>query len=1306
MADEADIVGPGMQRFTTILSLLLGCAAGPALAGPVVLNEVHYAPRDKTVPEEFVELHNAGGVAVDLSGWYFAGGIDWTFPPGTSIGPGAYLVVAQDPATIRSIHGAAVPVAGPFSGRLSNEEDHLVLRNRTGGLEDEVDYRMGFPWPTPGGPQGYSIELIHPSLDNSLGGSWRSSNPGIDGSAEVVRAGETWRYVKGIAEPAATWRQPGFGEAGWSSGQVPIGYGEGFIRTELADMQGGYSSVYLRKTFQVDDPGEVAGLVLDVQYDDGFNAWLNGVHVAGDNVPSTQMPHDGTATTALEDLEFNEFSLPPPSGYLVQGTNVLAIQLHNASLGGSSDAFIDVRLRTSLGAGVGPTPGAPNSVLSPVAPPQLRQVIHWPEAPRSGETVLVTVHATDPDGVAAVALEYQVVEPGAYIQLDDPAYETGWTSVPMRDDGTGGDGLPGDGVHSVRLPASLQVHRRLIRYRITATDGGGAPVRVPYADDPQPNFAYFVHDGIPSWSGAIQPSSTVPDRAVIRTYSPGIMGRLPAYHLITKRSSTEDCTWFSRYGGDNYLWLGTLVHDGKVYDHIRYRARGGVWRYAMGKNMWKFDFLKGHSLEARDDHGRKYETSWDKLNFSAVIQQGDYLHRGEQGLFEAAAFKLFNLAGVPAPWTSFCTFRIIDEAIQGGATQYDGDFWGLYLVIEQMDGRFLDEHGLPDGNLYKMEGGTGELNNQGPTGATDKSDLNAFLSTYEGSTPSDDWWRQNLDLETYYGYRAIVEAVHHYDIGYGKNYFYYLDPETDRWMALPWDLDLTWADNMFGDGNEPFKSRVLSRPAFSLEYRNRLREIRDLLYNSDQAHRLIDELAAMIDDPAGGLSIADADRARWDFAPVMADSSIVNLSKAGQGRFYQIVASRDFPGMVSRMKSYVVSRGQWIDTNIAVDAAIPRKPVVTATGPAGFPIDALTFRSSAFSDPQGDGTFRAMKWRLAEVTPPGAPPFDPASPLLHEIEAAWESPELETFAADVTIPPSVVKIGGRYRVRVRMKDTTGRWSNWSDPVELTAGPPLVPFPGQVGLRVTEVMYHPAGGLGYEFIEVQNTGTEPIDLRAVSFTGAIEFRFAGSDIEELGPGELALVVEERRAFDLAYGAGLPVAGEYSGRLENGGERVLLVHGPNAVIHDFTYLDWWYPLTDGGGRSLVVADPLQPVEAWGLQAGWQESAADGGSPGWPDGNGPPAGGLQRPGDSNQDGTLDISDGISFLLRLFGGGGGPLPCEGGSISGGGNALLLDVNGDGRTDLTDAISILDHLFREGPAPALGSNCLRLAGCPDACGF
>ena len=141
----------------------------------------------------------------------------------------------------------------------------------------------------------------------------------------------------------------------------------------------------------------------------------------------------------------------------------------------------------------------------------------------------------------------------------------------------------------------------------------------------------------------------------------------------------------------------------------------------MGKNMWKMDFQRGHYFQARDDYGNPYETTWDKLNFSACIQQGSFGQRGEQGMFEALSFRLFNLAGCPASKTNYVHFRIIDETYEDGTrnaahspltasgTQYDGDFWGLYMTIEQMDGRFLDEHDLPDGNLYKMENGERRL---------------------------------------------------------------------------------------------------------------------------------------------------------------------------------------------------------------------------------------------------------------------------------------------------------------------------------------------------------------------------------------------------------------------------------------------------------------------------------------------------------------------------------------------------------------------------------------------------------------------
>ena len=96
-----------------------------------------------------------------------------------------------------------------------------------------------------------------------------------------------------------------------------------------------------------------------------------------------------------------------------------------------------------------------------------------------------------------------------------------------------------------------------------------------------------------------------------------------------------------------------------------------------------------------------------------------------------------------------------------------------------MDGRFLDEHNLPDGNLYKMEGGSGDLNNQGAFTVTDKSDLKSYMNRYKGN-PSEDWWRTNMDLPRYYSCRTVVEGIHHYDIGYGKNYFYYLNPKTKK----------------------------------------------------------------------------------------------------------------------------------------------------------------------------------------------------------------------------------------------------------------------------------------------------------------------------------------------------------------------------------------------------------------------------------------------------------------------------------------------------------------------------------------------
>lgn len=1196
------------MNFWRILQIgALVASINPSFAR-ILINEIHYDPPIKTELTEFIELHNSGAASVDLSGWSLTEGISFTFPVGASIPAGGYLVIAENPGALQTRFGVAA--LGPWLGLLANNGETITLRNAAGKVEDEVDYQLGFPWPTVGDLPGYSIELVNPAFDNDLGGSWRRSvrgNPSSE-SQILIAPRSTWKYVKGTEEPSSpvsAWRNLSFNDANWLNGASPIGYdGSQPMGTELTDMRGFYTSIYMRHTFQVADPSTIGTLKLGVMYDDGIQIWINGRRVVNSGMPDRDVAYNELASGPVrESSTYDEFLVNAPASFLQTGENVIAVQVHNILLSDSSDAYADVSITAQLGSpNAGPTPAARNAVYDTNNPPNLRQVDHSPNQPAAGQSVKITVKATDSDGVSSVRLLYQVVDPGNYIELNDAAYETRWTSLPMSDAGQNGDDLAGDDIYTVIIPGSLQTHRRLVRYRIEATDTGNRTIRAPYLDDPSPNFAYFVYNGVPAWQAAVQPNGAGTN-ATVNTFSPDEMGRLPTYHLVAKRSSVDTATWTSRYTGDEYRWRGSLVYNGKVYDHIRYRARGGVWRYAMGKNMWKFDFNRGHDFQALDAYGKPYKTKWRKLNLGANIQQGDYQHRGEQGMFESVGFRLFNMAGVESPKSHWINYRIVDDDQEApAANQYGGDYWGLYLAIEQEDGRFLDEHDLPDGNLYKMESGTGELNNQGRYAATDKSDLNAFLNTYRNTTPTEAWWRQNADLEKIYSYHAIVQGIHHYDICYGKNYFYYLNPATGRWSIHSWDLDLTWADNMYDagcDGRDDLRDRIVTRAPFTTEYKNRVREIRDLLFNTDQAWKVIDEHALIVRGTNLGPNILTADRSMWDYNPVMANGNIVNLGKAGQGRFYTFPLESaneptrrgSFDATVLIMKDYVVKRAAILDSRSA--DTIPTTPVLNYAGPANYPINKIQLSAS------GVGAASAIQWRVGEIRTASS-----GVRGIYEIETAWESPEFTAINTSFTLPSEAMRIGHTYRARVKVKDSAGRWSHWSAPVEFVASEPDNSASLQQHLRLTEIMYNPPAGSEFEYLEFRNSSTNvTLDLAGVTFANGVEFTFPQGST--LASGEFALLVQADSANNFAIfrqnyqlPSNAKIFGPYGGSLNNNGEQLeLKTAAAGAQIFSFEFNDGpgWPKVADGTGHSLEHI-----AGSYEFGGNWTGSSLMGGSP----------------------------------------------------------------------------------------------------------
>ena len=152
------------------------------------------------------------------------------------------------------------------------------------------------------------------------------------------------------------------------------------------------------------------------------------------------------------------------------------------------------------------------------------------------------------------------------------------------------------------------------------------------------------------------------------------------------------------------------------------------------------------------------------------------------------------------------------------------------------------------------------------------------------------------------------------------------------------------------------------------------------------------------------------------------------------------------------------------------------------------------------------------------------------------------------------------------------------------------------------LRITEIMYNPSISDG-EFIELKNIGNEAINLYLCKFTNGIEFTFPN---RTLNPGEFILVVQDQAEFTDSYssnGNSFNIAGEFEGgtKLSNGGERITLEDASGQLIHDFSYEDN-YPITDGTGFSICVNNPESSnLLDWDTTTNWYPSNSLGGNPG---------------------------------------------------------------------------------------------------------
>ena len=424
----------GADEWYTMIDLSPGEPNAVELEDAVIINELMYHPVSEEDRDEYVELYNRGGAAVDLSGWRLSKAVDYAFPAGTSIGAGQYLVIAADPAHIAGKYGLGAAL-GPYTGVLSDGGESLRLRDQYGNVVDVVRYHDGGAWPEAADGEGSSLELIDPRDDNNVAAAWGAS----DESGKSA-----WTPFTRTAVFRQYWVGP---------------------ESEL------HFFLQHRGEALVDNLKVVRGGTQHLQngsFESGASGWIiEGTHV--DSFVTTEGSADGSRSLHLVasgrgDTYCNriEKDLSPAlsvgQSYTVSGAALwlrgskwLCVRTHGQGIAFTVELAIPARLGT---------PGVRNSVYAANRGPDVSEVRHRPIVPLPGEAVTVTARVSDGDGLASVALRYGVEGTGSY------------QTVAMQESGG-----PGSGLYSGTIPG--QAANTLMAFYVEARDGLNAPGTFP-----------------------------------------------------------------------------------------------------------------------------------------------------------------------------------------------------------------------------------------------------------------------------------------------------------------------------------------------------------------------------------------------------------------------------------------------------------------------------------------------------------------------------------------------------------------------------------------------------------------------------------------------------------------------------------------------------------------------------------------------------------------------------------------------------------------------------------------------------------
>ena len=400
--------------------------------------------------EEWLELFNRSGTAIDLSGWKIHGGIRYGFPEGTTLAGGAYLVVARDLGAFATAH-PGISALGDYSGRLGNRSDRIALVDAIGNPADEVHYFDGGRWDDNADGHGPSLELRDPFADNARGEAWLASD-------EAAKSEwRTYRYRVTATTPVrgapTLWREFAFG----------LLHGEGELLIDDISV--------------LEDPD---GLAIERIQNGSFtgNSAAHWRFLGNHQRSSVENEVLHVIASGPTEYQGNQIETTLADRATIKNRAEYEISYRARWLSGSS--HLNARLYFNRGPRTteltvpsrNGTPGRQNSRYVANAGPTFGGLSHSPSLPSAGQPVTVRVTPSDLDGIRHVMLHFR---------RDGSA----WRSSTMSPNGSGD--------YTGRIPG--QPAGAIVQFYVAATDLRGATNFFP-AKGEHSRALFEVDDGV------------------------------------------------------------------------------------------------------------------------------------------------------------------------------------------------------------------------------------------------------------------------------------------------------------------------------------------------------------------------------------------------------------------------------------------------------------------------------------------------------------------------------------------------------------------------------------------------------------------------------------------------------------------------------------------------------------------------------------------------------------------------------------------------------------------------------------------